>query len=132
VSESIAELEGLRVSLDRVEYNPNIQVTPDRPYGFVYYITIHNDSSRVVTIKGRKWVVTNEEGNRIVVEGDGVVGEFPRLTPGTEFHYNSYHLVDSNSVAEGSYLGQVEDDGSRVMVRIPTFKLDVPVGTTGD
>lgn len=132
MTESIPELKGLWVSLDKVEYSPNVQVTPDRPYGFVYYITIHNDSTRVVTIKGRKWVVTNEGGMKIVVEGDGVVGEFPRLTPGTEFHYNSYHLIDSDSVAEGAYLGQLEDDGSKVMARIPTFKLEIPVGTTND
>ena len=51
----------------------------------------------------------------------------PRLTPGTQFHYQSYHLVASDSVAEGSYLGQVED-GERVFTRIPPFKMEVPVG----
>jgi ApaG protein len=124
-SEPIRELPGLWVSLDRVEYNPHEEGTPDRPYGFVYHITIHNDSTRVVTIKGRKWVVTNSDGSKLVIEGDGVVGEYPRLTPGTQFHYQSYHLVASDSVAEGSYLGQVED-GERVFTRIPPFKMEVP------
>ena len=89
-----------------MEYNPHEEGTPDRPYGFVYHITIHNDSPRVVTIKGRKWVVTNADTNsKLVIEGDGVVGECPRLTPGTQFHYQSYHLIESDSVAEGAYLG---------------------------
>jgi ApaG protein len=123
--EPIRELPGLWVSLDRVEYNPHEEGTPDRPYGFVYHITIHNDSTRVVTIKGRKWVVTNTDGSKLVIEGDGVVGECPRLTPGTQFHYQSYHLIASDSVAEGSYLGQV-DDGQRVFTRIPAFKMEVP------
>ncbi len=126
MTEPIAELPGLWVSLDRLEYSPNVQSTPDRPYGFVYHITIHNDSTRIVTIKGRKWVVTNHGGEKIITEGDGVVGEFPRLTPGTQFHYNSYHLIKSNSVAEGAYLGQIEDDGSKVLARIPAFKMEVP------
>jgi ApaG protein len=46
-------------------------------------------------------VVTNALGHRLVIEGDGVVGQFPRLAPGEQFHYNSYHLVDSDSEAEG-------------------------------
>jgi ApaG protein len=123
--EPIRELPGLWVSLDRVEYNPHEEGTPDRPYGFVYHITIHNDSPRVVTIKGRKWVVTNADNSKLVIEGDGVVGECPRLTPGTQFHYQSYHLIASNSVAEGAYLGQVEN-GERVFTRIPQFKMEVP------
>ena len=123
--EPIRELPGLWVSLDRVEYNPHEEGTPDRPYGFVYHITIHNDSPRVVTIKGRKWVVTNADNSKLVIEGDGVVGECPRLTPGTQFHYQSYHLIASDSVAEGAYLGQVED-GERVFTRIPPFKMEVP------
>jgi ApaG protein len=127
VSEKLVELPGLWVSLDRVEYNPSVQVTPDRPYGFVYYITIHNDSQRSVTIKGRKWVVTNATGEKIVVEGDGVVGEFPRLIPGDEFRYNSYHLISSDSVAEGAYIGQ-DEEGQRVFTRIPPFKMEVPSG----
>ena len=114
------------MSLDRVEYNPHEEGTPDRPYGFVYHITIHNDSPRVVTIKGRKWVVTNADNSKLVIEGDGVgVGECPRLTPGTQFHYQSYHLIASDCVAEGAYLGQVED-GERVFTRIPPFKMEVP------
>jgi len=122
----IRELPGLWVSVDRVEYNPHEEGTPDRPYGFIYHITIHNDSPRVVTIKGRKWVVTSAESSKLVIEGDGVVGECPRLTPGTQFHYQSYHLLPwESAIAEGSYLGTIED-GERVFTRIPAFKMEVP------
>src|SRR5271168_4548519 len=123
--EPIRELPGLWVSLDRVEYNPHEEGTPDRPYGFIYHITIHNDSTRVVTIKGRKWVVTNADNSKLVIEGDRVVDVCPRLTPGSQFHYQSYHLIASDSVAEGAYLGQVED-GERVFTRIPPFKMEIP------
>jgi ApaG protein len=124
--EPIRELPGLWVSVDRVEYNPHEEGTPDRPYGFIYHITIHNDSPRVVTIKGRKWVVTSLENSKLVIEGDGVVGECPRLTPGTQFHYQSYHLLPwESAIAEGAYLGTIED-GERVFTRIPAFKMEVP------
>lgn len=123
--EPIQELPGLWVSVDRVEFNPAQEGTPDRPYGFIYYITIHNDSTKPVTIKGRKWVVTDIDGGKLVIEGDGVSGEHPRLAPGSQFHYSSYHLIGSESVAEGAYLGQAED-GGRVFTRIPPFKMEMP------
>ena len=40
-------------------------------------------------------VVTDAGGETIVVEGDGVVGKFPRLEPGEHFSYNSYHTIGS-------------------------------------
>ena len=120
------EGKGLWVSVDRVEYVVGASGPPDRPHQFVYFVTIHNDSPRAVTIMGRKWVVTNTLGHRLVIEGDGVVGQFPRLAPGEQFHYNSYHLVDSDSEAEGAYLAK-DEGGKDLVVRIPAFRLDLPI-----
>ena len=74
------EEKGLWVSVDRVEYVVGASGPPDRPHQFVYYVTIHNDSARAVTIVGRKWVVRNALGHRLVIEGDGGVW-LPRLLP---------------------------------------------------
>ena len=120
------ELVGLTVAIDKVVYMPHLEAPTDRPYPFVYFITIDNRSGETVTIKGRKWVVTDDDGNRIVVEGDGVVGKFPRLEPGEHFSDNSYHTIGSDSVAEGAFLG-VTDEGTPVLTRIPRFELRVPV-----
>jgi ApaG protein len=119
------ELEGLRVTVDRVEFMPQLQASDERPFPIVYFITIHNDSAETVTIKGRKWVVTDTRGETIVVEGDGVVGKFPRLETGENFSYNSYHTIGADSVAEGAYIG-VTDEGTPVLVRIPQFEMKVP------
>ena len=118
--------KGLWVSVDRVEYVPGASGPPDRPHQFVYYITIHNDSPHAVTVTGRKWIVKNAQGHRTVIEGDGVVGQFPRLTPGDQFHYNSYHLVDSDSEAEGAYMAK-DEKGNALVVRIPAFELTIPI-----
>jgi ApaG protein len=123
---AIIELEGLHVTVDRVVHMPHLEAPPDRPHPFVYYITIHNDSATTVTIKGRKWIVTDAEGRRLIVEGDGVVGEFPRLEPGENFSYNSYHTIGSDSVAEGAYFG-IGAKGEPVFTRIPRFEMRVPV-----
>lgn len=126
VSAEFIELPGLRVIVDRVEYQPDAQTPPDRPHCFVYFITIHNGSDRAVTIKGRKWVVKNERGEVTAVEGDGVVGKFPTIEAGESFFYNSYHLLDAASAtAEGSYIG-VDAQGGKVLARIPRFRMVVP------
>jgi len=125
VESGYQELAGLWVSVDRVEHVKGANTPPHRPYQFVYYITVHNDSLKIITIVGRKWIVTNAVGHKLIVEGDGVVGQFPRLTPGDQFHYNSYHLLDSHSTAEGAYLGK-DEDGMAVITRIPVFKMEIP------
>lgn len=119
------ELPGLHVTVDRVVHYRDAQAPPDRPHCFAYFITIHNDSEVTVTIKGRKWVVENARGEITAVEGDGVVGEFPRIEPGDSFSYNSFHLNDTTTaVAEGSYIG-VDEQGRRVLTRIPRFEMKV-------
>jgi len=122
---TFTELEGLSVRIDRVAYVPNVTAPPDRPHPFVYFITIVNESEETVTIKGRKWVVTDADGSQVVVEGDGVVGKFPRLTSGQSFSYNSHHVISSDSVAEGAYIG-LTDQKLPVLVRIPRFEMKVP------
>ena len=125
MSDFIDELENLYVTIDKVVYMPHLEAPEDRPYPFVYFITIRNDSDQTVTIRGRKWVVSESNGQRVVVEGDGVIGKFPRIEPGEHFSYNSYHVIATDSVAEGAYLG-VSDDGKPVLTRIPKFVMRVP------
>src|SRR5262245_27867393 len=119
------EPPGLRVTVDRVVYQPHVETPPPRPPCFVSFRSIHKHTDLAVPIKGRKWIVTNERGEITAVEGAGVVGQFPTINPGEKFSYNSFHLVDTRTaVAEGSYLG-VDASGRAVLTRIPRFKLEV-------
>ena len=122
---SFRQLDSLRVTLDKLVYTPKLETPPERPHPFVYYLTIENLSEETVTIQGRKWVVTDAFGHRIVVEGDGVVGKTPRLEPGQHFSYHSYHVIASDSVAEGAFFA-VNASGERVATRIPRFEMKVP------
>lgn len=122
------ELPGLRVELDKLVYrHGGEQLPPDRPHAFIYYLTITNDSSRTVTLLGRKWVVEHADGTQLVVEGDKIVGETPRLAPGGHFSYNSYHVTSCNARAHGSFHG-LDEDNHRIFVRIPAFELKIPDG----
>lgn len=125
-SHGFLEPKGLRVTVDRVIYNPDARTPADRPHCFIYVITIHNGTERTVTIKGRKWVVTNDSGEVTALEGDGVVGQTPKIVPGEKFTYNSFHLLNTKTAkAEGSYVG-MDDLGRKVLTRIPAFKMVVP------
>lgn len=119
------ELESLRVTLDQVLYAPKLETPAERPHPFAYYLTISNQSEETVTIKGRKWVITDARGERVVVEGDGVIGKTPRLKPGDHFSYHSYHVIATDSVAEGAFFA-VNEAGEPVVTRIPRFEMKVP------
>ena len=120
------ELAGLRVTIDKLVYRRLPVSSGDRPHSFVYFISIHNDSDVAVTIKGRKWVVTHSDGQVLVVEGDGVVGQSPTIPPSGKFTYNSQHLISTPSAtAEGAYLG-VDENERPVITRIPRFQMVVP------
>ena len=117
---------GLRVNLDQLVYQDGVLTPPDTPHCFAYYITILNEGQETVAVRGRKWVVTESNGEVIAVEGDGLVGEFPALEPGEHFSYNSYHMIrSSRAIAQGSYLG-ITANGEPVVVGIPSFELVVP------
>lgn len=126
VSVHFETLPGLTVTVDNVVYDPSRHAPPDRPHPFIYYISIHNNSKHTVNIFGRKWIVRDSEGDTLVVEGDGVVGQFPRLEPGETFSYNSYHVIKSESQADGTFFGRTEE-GQPVCARIPRFDMQPPM-----
>lgn len=119
-------LTGLTVTVDNVSYDATRPAPPDRPHPFVYKITIHNRSDQTVSIFGRKWIVKDSDGDTMVVEGDGVVGQFPKLAPGQSFSYNSYHVIKSDSTATGSFFGSTST-GHPVAAIIPPFDMQPPL-----
>jgi ApaG protein len=125
-SPSSHELPGLTARLDKLCYHHGGASLPeDKPHAFVYFITIHNRSDRTITLLGRKWVIENPDGTRLVIEGDKIVGETPRLAPGEQFSYNSYHVTGADSRACGSFHG-VDELGRKVHVLLPSFEMVLP------
>ncbi len=119
-------LPGLSARLDKLHYHHGgASLPPDKPHAFVYFITIRNTSERTVTLLGRKWVVLHSDGTRLVIEGDKIVGETPRLAPGEEFSYNSYHVTGLDACAHGSFHG-VDEFGERIHVVMPPFDMVIP------
>lgn len=121
-----SELTGLKARLDKLCYHHGgASLPPDKPHAFVYFITIRNESDRSVTLLGRKWVVLHADGTRAVIEGDRIVGETPRLQPGEEFSYNSYHVTGVDACVHGSFHG-VDEFGNKIHVILPPFEMEIP------
>lgn len=124
-------LPGLSARLDRLVYHYGGSSLPvDKPHAFVYFITIENKSELTVELLGRKWVVEQSDGERQVIEGDKIVGETPRLTPGESFSYNSYHVTGTNAQVAGGFHGR-DENGHPVHVLLPPFEMIIPDGPPG-
>jgi ApaG protein len=119
-------LPGLTARLDKLVYHRGgTSLPPDKPHAFVYFITISNRTERTITLVGRKWVIDHADGSQLVVEGDKIVGETPRLAPGEAFSYNSYHVTGCDARAHGSFHGH-DESGERIHVLLPPFDLVIP------
>ncbi|MFM2297749.1 MAG: hypothetical protein RL117_1456 [Verrucomicrobiota bacterium] len=115
---------GWKVRVEKVQFMPSLQAPEEKPFPFLYEICIVNQSTEVVTLRGRKWIVKEENGDTVVVEGEGVVGEMPVFEPGDEFRYQSYHCVAASAKVMGAYFGETAK-GERVFARIPEFALEL-------
>jgi ApaG protein len=74
----------------------------------------------------RHWIITDADGRKQEVKGEGVVGEKPHLAPGESYSYSSGTFIATPvGSMHGSY-GMVNDDGSRFNAPIPPFSLAVP------
>ncbi|MDR1283334.1 MAG: ApaG domain [Opitutaceae bacterium] len=125
-------LPGLSARLDKLVYHFGGKcLPPGKPHAFVYFITLRNISGHTVTLLGRKWVIAQADGSRLVVEGDRIAGETPRLAPGEEFSYNSYHVTGIDAVAHGSFHG-IDEQGRRVFTVLPPFAMKIPGTGTPD
>ncbi|MGJ8640193.1 MAG: ApaG domain-containing protein [Opitutaceae bacterium] len=123
------ELPGLRAKLDKLVYFHDSDKLPsDTPHAFIYFITISNLSDSTVTLRGRRWVLRDSNGHSHVIEGEGIVGKEPTLTPGESFTYNSYHMTHCDCIATGSFHG-VDSSCDPIHLRIPEIEMKVPPQT---
>lgn len=120
---------GIFATLDGLDYTFNTVHAPaGRPHLFAYHITIHNHSDAPVTILARKWILTYENGEIDVLEGEKVIGKTPTLEPGQAFSYSSFHLVPTDAHARGTFHG-ISASGEQLTISLPEFALSVPEAT---
>ena len=95
-------------------------------YLFQYNIGIHNFSSSTATLVKRHWEIFDSSGEVNVVDGEGVIGQQPKLKMGEKFKYTSFcPLKTMNGHMEGYFIMKF-DDGEEFQVQTPTFYFKVP------
>jgi ApaG protein len=114
---------GIRVTV-RPAYLHDQSRPPQRQYVFAYHVRIENVGPQPAQLISRRWLIHDEVGEDTEVEGEGVVGEQPRLAPGQVHEYQSFCVLKSpRGYMEGHY-HFVRADGSAFDAEIPRFTLD--------
>ncbi len=120
-----AETRGITVRV-AVNYLAD-QSEPARGRWFwAYHIRIENGGEVAVQLLTRHWIITDGRGMRHSVEGEGVVGEQPMISPGGSYDYVSgCPLATPAGSMQGSYR-MIDTEGERFDVTIPKFALLAP------
>jgi len=95
-------------------------------YVFAYTITITNRGELPGQLLNRHWFVTDAENRVREVQGPGVVGEQPRIEPGSAFRYSSAAVLETPVGAMHGHYQFRRDDETLFDVPIPAFSLSVP------
>jgi len=119
--------EGVEVSVETF-YQQDYSNPMQSEYMFAYRIAIENHNSFPVKLHRRHWYMFDSTGSTREVEGEGVVGVQPVLSPGEKYQYVSgCNLRTEMGRMHGTY--QMENLNSKQLfdVNIPAFEMIVPL-----
>ena len=117
--------DGIRITV-RPAFLPG-QSRPSRGHVvFAYTVRIENVGQVPAQLLSRLWRIHDSVGlgEDHEVEGEGVVGEQPRIEPGRIHQYQSYCILKSPSGFMEGHYQFVRDDGTKFLAFIPRFDLD--------
>lgn len=118
--------EGVTVRVS-VNYMPEQSRVEQGRWFFVYHIRLENGREETIQLRTRHWRITDSCGSINVVDGEGVVGETPVLSPGRSHDYVSgCELTTRHGAMEGHYTF-AHQDGTLFNVTIPYFPLAAPM-----
>jgi len=119
----------------RVRVQPDFSLSQsdlgERRFVFTYQIEMDNQRDEEVQLLFRHWRIHDSVGEDSEVDGEGVVGEQPRLLPGGTHSYQSFCILRSPlGSMEGHFTFQ-DADGMEFDVVVPRFELEAPWGSLG-
>jgi ApaG protein len=95
-------------------------------YAFAYTVRIENLGQVSAQLKSRHWIITDGNGKREEVRGEGVVGNQPMLRPGEQFEYTSGAVLKTpHGSMHGTYR-MLAEDGRQFDAEIAAFPLTQP------
>ena len=96
-------------------------------YLHVYTVHITNYNEYAIQLISRHWDITEADGTKKVVDGEGVVGEQPVIDSNGLHSYSSFCvLAFPIGMMSGYYNMMRMDTGETFSVAIPEFQLVMP------
>jgi ApaG protein len=93
-------------------------------YSYAYQITIYNQGKEAVQLQSRHWEIIDSLRPKIIIDGEGVVGKKPVVSPGKSYSYRSGCLVTSSVGAMHGHYNFINlSTTKKYRVYIPKFKL---------
>ena len=123
--------DGIRVTA-RPLFSLEQSALADGEFVFFYQIRMENLGEQAAQLLFRHWRIHDAGGEDQEVDGEGVVGEQPLLTPGQAHEYQSFCVLSSPAGFMEGYYTFVRPDGSRFRVAIPRFQLEAPLPPRDD
>ena len=118
--------EGVEVSVETY-YQQDYSNPMQSEYMFAYRIAIENHNSFPVKLHRRHWYIFDSTGSTREVEGEGVVGVQPVLSPGEKYQYVSgCNLRTEMGRMHGTYQMENLNNKQFFDVNIPAFEMFVP------
>ena len=94
-------------------------------FTFAYRISITNHTDDTIKLLRRKWIITDALGGKKIIEGEGVLGVQPVLSPGESHTYVSgTHFPTLIGKMEGTYTMLRYEE--LIDVKIPVFVMETP------
>ncbi|MEL7833240.1 Co2+/Mg2+ efflux protein ApaG [Fodinibius sp. Rm-B-1B1-1] len=94
---------------------------------FAYFVTIRNMGGQEVQLLRRHWDIKDSEGEDHEVDGEGVIGLQPKISPGDVHKYNSFCVLRSYRGSMQGYYTMKRADGEKLNVQIPKFLLSAHI-----
>ena len=112
------------------EFIDSKSINPSNLFIWAYHVRIENRGAKPVKLLSRYWKIIDEQGEIQEINGEGVIGETPIISPGQHYQYSSgVHLKNPSGVMMGRY-SMIKTETNTYQesfhVKIPTFSLDVP------
>lgn len=122
----VTTTEDVRITVRPVYLDGQSDLMSQR-FVFGYFIRIENHGPDDVQLLRRHWFITDEIGHVKEVEGEGVVGETPIISPGSAHEYNSFCVLETFTGKMEGFYTMERPRGRRFRANIPTFDLKARV-----
>lgn len=118
---------GIKISI-KTTYDGVINRYSSTYHAFSYYIKIENETKESVQLLERHWDIFDSLNTIEVVEGEGVVGQTPKLEPGDMYTYKSHCTLLGDAGSMSGFFTMINlQTSKKFQVKIPTFQLTTTV-----